>query len=1119
MQRQTCIYLAIVACLSLPAPLPVSAQAVGPPTPPGTSPAEPGEAIREAMPVYYLRDEATGRLQPMPGWTLQDFERLMNGGATRPGQARPSYRMEKIAATGQAEGEFVRLAIEFTVFVDEPHWIRVPLRLAGAVIRGPAEYRGPGKHLLEFDAAAQEYVAWLNGAGDEPHRLKFEVLAPLEDISGRKRLRLSTPRSWASELVFVVPTPHAQAQASSGAILEAVEDLGDSTRLRVTGLSGDLSVTWWQTASGLVDAPTVLEAEGAVSSRIDGRSIHTETTLNVRSLGGEFDRFRVRLPADATLLTSDQPDYSVTLLSASGASGGDARPLVELRLRGPTAGPVAVRLVTEQTHDPSEPERLVDLGGFEVEDAVRQWGHVAVRVSGDWQIVWGSRRQVRQVEVEDLPTVLWTDGLLAGFEYFGQPYSLPLRVIPRETRITVEPEYLLLVGAQRVQLEATLHYRIGGAKVFSLDIDLPGWSVDEVRPANLVANDALVASRVTPLNIPLLQPSTGTFDIVVVAHRDIPPETTDLEVSLPGPHGNVVGAATVVVLPADNIELAPRESHLMGLARLRGKLPPLRLPSRQQPPLVYRTESPQAHFAAQFRVHARSINVNVRSKVTLDEAGGTVDQALAYHVARESLDRVYLDVPPELTQTGKLRVSLNGKELDWGELPDQENDPQRPARVRVTLPGDMIGRFELAVQYPLAEEKTVPQAGVTRRIPLVMPGEGRLALNELTIHYPAPIRLQHLDGLWSRVDEDALSTDEGRALRLTSSVARHEVVLGVQTAERRAQGQVYVQRAWLQTWLTREARQDRAVYQFTTDARQLQFKLPSGARLREAEVHVNGQQVVPTDGAEPGELVVLLPESQSAEAAGGSAARYLLELRYQFPDRNVAAKGNHLAIEPPQIGRKAAVAVDYWQYWQLVLPRDEHLIVGPAGLNAEYQWVWHGLYWGRRPVMDQTQLETWSGAAHMPPLPQATNQYLFASLGPTGSLDVRIAARPLLVLLASGAVLLVGLALIYVPFVRHPSVLLLAAVAVLALGAVHPEPALVVAQAGATGLLLALGAGLLERTISRREARRWPPRGRTSSIIQRESTQTHYQAPAPAPPSTTAAAGVSASLSSSEGSP
>src|SRR5262249_36786927 len=124
-------------------------------------------------------------------------------------------------------------------------------------------------------------------------------------------------------------------------------------------------------------------------------------------------------------------------------------------------------------------------------------------------------------------------------------------------------------------------------------------------------------------------------------------------------------------------------------------------------------------------------------------------------------------------------------------------------------------------------------------------------------------------------------------------------------------------------------------------------------------------------------------------------------------------------------------------------------------------------------------------------------------------LEVRTAGRSWLVLTASGAVLILGLLLIYVPLVRHPAILLCAAVVSLAMSAIYPEPTLLIAQAASLGLLLAALAGWLERSMSRRRRRAGLYRGSTSSMVERDSTQTHHPPLASVPLSTDTAPAMS----------
>lgn len=1060
-----------------------------------TAPASVSDTLREAKPdVFYLRDK-DGNLHPVLGFTLEDFERLLAlGSGANSGQSRPGYRLEEVVAEGRISGEHAELALTVTAFVDSEHWVRVPLRMGEALLRSEVKYEGPGEHFLEFDDDEHQYVAWLRGKAEQPHRLSLEALAPIDQLSGRPRLRLSTPRAWTSQLKLEVPLAGATAQVSPGAILEATEATDDGTQFRVMGLGADFSISWWQSAQNNDAQPTVLDATAAISATIDGRSVHTETDLTVQSLGGPFDRFQVRLPRQAALVSSEQLDYVIQPVDEEPSGDILRGQLVEVLLNQSTIGPVTVTLVTERSHDATTPDRWLQLGGFEVIGAVRQWGHVAVVVSSDWQVLWGQSNLLRQVQ--DLPETLRVDDMVAAFEFFGQPFELQTRIIPRETRISVDPQYVAMVSSGSVQLDARFTYRVSGAKAFSLQIDMPGWEVDEVGPSSLIKADALVMSQAQPLSVPLAQPATGQFELYVRAHRTLPENPTSLDFQLPRPVANMVSGAPVIVQPADNVELAPRESDLVGLLRERGE-PPVELAARQQPPWYYRSETAQARFVAEMRVHRRSISVKADSTVTLAGESGTVSQQFTYRVARESLDTAYLDVPAELAASGKLEVTQDGKSLAWlavGEGLASDVQPDM-VQVRVPLAAPQIDTFTLHCSYPLEVGQIVPQATVPLRVPLVMPSEGQLDENVVRVVADKSVKVQSLDGLWTREDLAPAERTDGVQLVLSASVPRRQVALGLRLNQRAADDETIVERAWVQTWLTDQARQDRAVYRLTTRRASLEVTLPSG--VTRPEIMLDGQVAAAVEGTGSNQWIVPL-------AGDGQLHTHVLQIIYRFPERKPSGGGN-LSIESPKLENRAWIRR---LYWQLVLPRDEHLVAGPASMTPEYRWMPRGLYWGRLPLMDQAQLEAWSGAPASSPLPAGTNQYLFSALGDSQRLAARTMDRSTLVLLSSALVLAIGLTLVYLPLARHPVALLIGAVAVLSTSVIYPEVALVLGQAAALGIALGLLGAVLHRVVSRRHGKLVVRRA-PSSVMERGSTQTKSHPELASSPSSTATMTVS----------
>ncbi len=214
-------------------------------------------------------------------------------------------------------------------------------------------------------------------------------------------------------------------------------------------------------------------------------------------------------------------------------------------------------------------------------------------------------------------------------------------------------------------------------------------------------------------------------------------------------------------------------------------------------------------------------------------------------------------------------------------------------------------------------------------------------------------------------------------------------------------------------------------------------------------------------------------------ASGANGPRHVLDVTYRYPSGE--RPQGRLQLDAPQWND------DVWvrqTYWQLVLPKDEYLLVAPSDLTAEFAWTWRGLHWERQPLLSLSQLEIRSGAEHDGITPQAGNQYVFCGLGSVPTLQARTIGRSSIVFWASGAVLLVGLALLYLPAVRHRGVLFVIALALIALAALFPDSSLVIAQAAALGMALMVGASLLQNELSRRRRRAVFVRSGGSSIIE-----------------------------------
>ena len=503
-------------------------------------------------------------------------------------------------------------------------------------------------------------------------------------------------------------------------------------------------------------------------------------------------------------------------------------------------------------------------------------------------------------------------------------------------------------------MEGKLAYTIRGAKTAALEVAMPDWELDSIGPDNLVAGEG-VSQNGGAIAISLAQPTSGTVELQLRAHRALKAGANSFRVRLPQPLEGSSGPASLAVLAADNMELTPNDKAIEGLTRQRFA-PPMKLPQRQQDPLYYRGAEGAAVFAADFRLHPQRITVDVATRATLGQHTATVEQRQSYSIAYEPADRLTIAVPRQLATAQRLRVLCDGKPLTTVAVSDELSggDAAAPVAMQVALPSPRLGNCELVLQYSAAVVEPVPDRPSSLSLPLPMPQDGQLLKNTFTIATPrATLALPRKGGVWMVIPPQTGASGSQGVLRLSAEKPEHRVDLNLRWQADNSAGVITIDRAWLQSWLTSSARQDRAAYQLTTNRKELEVTLPADAAADEAVVLVDGKRVE-APAAANGRLLIPLPGPSKQR-------RVAIELRYQFPGPRLP-RGT-LSLSFPQFGPNAWVRR---MYWQLVLPANEHVMANPDGFTSEFTWDWQGYFWGRRPLLDQPQLEEWAGAAPAP---------------------------------------------------------------------------------------------------------------------------------------------------------
>jgi hypothetical protein len=282
--------------------------------------------------------------------------------------------------------------------------------------------------------------------------------------------------------------------------------------------------------------------------------------------------------------------------------------------------------------------------------------------------------------------------------------------------------------------------------------------------------------------------------------------------------------------------------------------------------------------------------------------------------------------------------------------------------------------------------------------------------------------------------------------------------LFVRAVDFKANTLTVVERAWLQTWLAGDLRQDRAVFRIRTSGDQAVVELPPGVESDDLEVLLDGAPANLAASA-AGRVTIGLPQQavSSDDASRGTSA-HTLELRWRQPSRPHLLTRYRLV--PPQISGATSLSQ---VYWQIILPGDNHIVRSPAQMTPASQWQWLGMFFGRRPVHSQPQLEQWVGATSQIAPADGQAEYLFSSFSPLSSIEIITAPRWLIVLVASSAVIAIACGATYLPILRTSWSLLVVALLIAAAALAYPAAALLIAQASLLGILLGLATVFVAR--------------------------------------------------------
>ena len=1024
---------------------------------------------KASLDLFYLRTRE-GTLVPVPDMSFDDFARLNQLDQKLTSETRaPAFELMTCQLRGESGAKKVTLQANLKIKQLQSGTIRVPLKFPEAVILDSDGLRKQVE-LIQFDSGNERstsdgYVVWLKGDRETVHDLKFELDAAIAIEGVRTSLNLTLPASSDSSCEILVPGSPVDASFADGLRPIDISAQGSRSLLKIRGWSGSAALSWTPLAKR-TNRPrrTVLEARGQHRVTVRGPNyLETESLFQFSGRGGRLESVKLRLPAGARL--AESPPSSEYTITAAAIDAAD-RQSVEVWFQEPDDQPrdVILRTETLASVESEEPDVSVpiDVAGFEVIDAVRHFGRIALAAESAWLLRWEERANIRRVAHSSN-----ADGAdtVAAFEYSRQTAKLPVTIRRKSTRMQARTSVDLTVLSSEAKLEAVIVLRASGAPSSMARLMLPGWQVTSIEAPAAINRDQIRIDESDPLILPFKQPFTGELTVKVTATRTVEtPEDADsiqeYNWRLPSIADAVNSPVQVRLAAQPSFVVTPRE----GLAEEASEAVEAVVPgSDARPTYLFRGDPTKDDWICSVQSKPQEISGQITGTAFVDQANVSMKLTVAASVLYEPIESFQF----EFRDTGPREVSvfLDGQQLDTQFQSWSTDDRDESATLAVQLPQPVLGACTLELNYQSRIKGGEVDELRTAELPLPTLSSGDFERSSITLSCDAGLSASIDDAVW-----EVLPARSSQIVATSSRWANTLPLTIKQLASHDATSGHIVERVFWQTWLTKQQRQDRVVFTIESEKKILEFVLPDRADLASVQALINGKKVTPLS-LEGRKLRLDLAQRKG---------RKLVELFLPFVDRS---RRSHASM-PQLIDAKWTRKL----FWQVVLPHDELLFAPPIGVEAEDDWSFADVLRGHASSVDQEWLEQWSGGSQQLKPAEGANHYVFSSFGRVPSIPLRTIGRSSLLLIAAAAVFLLGILPSFLPSLQQPRLLIVLAIVIAFIAILFPIHTLLIAPAAALGVVLLVVSRLIVWWKAQRGLRTY--RGRADTKVGSDSSFT-----------------------------
>lgn len=548
----------------------------------------------------------------------------------------------------RVDQDVARIQAELSIRVLGRPWAELPVAFGPAVVS--ALTATDDKILLQGTAAGR-HVLLFPRAGD--FQIRLELVARVRNSPDERALEFDCPAAGIGTLDLTVPGTDQVVDVLAPGISVAAESAENTTHVTATlGAATKIAVRWHpRNAPATQPAATV---QNALEIRVAAGLVHTHSALTYEIHRGPLDQLRIAVPLDDRIL-----DVTATGLRSWQSSREEKHQVVTIDLQGSDARYVIAEVHSERaasagTFVPAGVDDSGEYRGVHALGDVRETGWLVLRSGSDQALSVEQHTGILAIEPTEVPEPLRKPGSLF-FRYETPRFQLQLAAQPVAPRLLVEQRCQFVLRNEELQVISRLSYTAERAPVEALRLRIPpGLEIDRIDSDRL--KEFHVAPGKEELTIHLREKCSGTFAVVVTAHRAFDPEKSDpvpLPLLEPVDVANETGAVHLDV--AESLAVTVDQAATQGAVS-----EPVEQPGASHQANVRRfaTWTYTHHPAIAVRVELKAAHVTggVATLVQIRRELFEVVTLLNYKVEFAGVDTYQFAVPEAVS--GKLQVEL-----------------------------------------------------------------------------------------------------------------------------------------------------------------------------------------------------------------------------------------------------------------------------------------------------------------------------------------------------------------------------------------------------------------------------------------------------------------------------